>query len=76
MVEYLIGYGPLADQGAAQFVVEERDWPDRAAMQAAMEAEGWECVAVEQHRPGVQRFIFQRSVAQHADAPRHLLPCW
>ena len=76
MWEYLIGYGPLGQDGDAQFVIEERGWPDRAAMQAAMAVDGWACVAVEPHRNGAQRFIFQRDVQQRADAPRHLLPCW
>ncbi len=76
MWEYVIGYGPLGQDDAARFVIEERGWPSREAMLEDVRAEGWECVAIEPHRQQAQRFVFRRAVGHRADAPRHLLPCW
>ncbi len=73
MWEYLIGY---AASGEAPSVVEEREWPDRAAMVGQLAAEGWELYAEVPHRPHVRRIVFRRPVNEAAQLPRHLIPCW
>ena len=73
MWEYLIGYA--GGSGDAPCAVEEREWPDRAAMEAALLAEGWEVCEDSPHRQG-RRIVFRRPVEQSASPPRHLIPCW
>ncbi len=74
MWEYLIGY--VAAQSAAPWVVEEREWPDRAAMEAQLSAEGWELFEEAPHRNNGRKIVFRRAVQHAAEPPRHLIPCW
>jgi hypothetical protein len=80
MWEYLIGYADAAAGnplgGDAPCAVEEREWPDRAAMEAALRAEGWEVCEESPHREHGRRIVFRRPVEQSASPPRHLIPCW
>ena len=80
MWEYLIGYaddaGGNPQGGDAPCAVEEREWPDRAAMEAALRAEGWEVCEDSPHREHGRRIVFRRPVEQSASPPRHLIPCW
>ena len=76
MWEYLIGYADDAGSGDAPCAVEEREWPDRAAMDAALLAEGWEVCEDSPHREHGRRIVFRRPVEQSASPPRHLIPCW
>lgn len=74
MWEYLIGY--VAAQGDAPCVVEEREWPNWAAMEAQLNAEGWELLEEAAHRAEMRRVVFRRAIANSASLPRHLIPCW
>ena len=73
MWEYLFGY---AAPGDAPCVVEEREWPDRAAMVGQLAAEGWEVCEDVPHREHARRIVFRRPIPEAAEPPRHLIPCW
>jgi hypothetical protein len=74
MWEYLIAYGPA--QGDAPWVIEERIWNDRPAMEAALIAEGWEVFDEQAHRADARQVVFRRKHELAVESPRHLIPCW
>ena len=74
MWEYLIGYADARDD--APCAVEEREWPDRAAMVGQLGAEGWELFEDVAHRPNARRIVFRRAIDHAGEPPRHLIPCW
>ncbi|KPL90266.1 hypothetical protein [Herpetosiphon geysericola] len=74
MVEYLIAYAPV--QGDAPCAAEAREWSDRAAMEAELQAEGWHLIESAEYRAAMLKLVYQRDLAQRQEAPRHLMPCW
>ena len=74
MWEYLIAYGPA--QGDAPWVLEERQWHNRQAMESALAAEGWEVFDEHAHRHDARQVVFRRASDKHVESPRHLIPCW
>ena len=74
MLEYLIAYAPV--QGDAPCAAEAREWPDRAAMDAQLLAEGWQLIESAEYRAAMLKLVYQRDLAHQPEVPRHLMPCW